>query len=80
MRWLTDGFDKLRNWYVPRALLPAVLANRPWPLLIGVRHLCVLRVALVPLGIVGEEYIPPEDRGEHVRAGRSIRPASAQPR
>jgi len=58
----TDGFDALRDWYANRAL--------PW----GLRHkvlvigVCLVSfvgsLVLVPLGIVGEEFIPPVDRGE----------------
>ncbi len=56
------GFDAVRRGFVRRAL--------PWAL----RHggvvvaaslvATVAAVSLVPLGIVGEEYIPPVDRGE----------------
>jgi HAE1 family hydrophobic/amphiphilic exporter-1 len=58
----TRYFDKLRDWYAHRAL-PWGLANRV--IIIGV---CVVSfvaaVALVPLGIVGEEFVPAQDRGE----------------
>ncbi|HEY4441830.1 MAG TPA: efflux RND transporter permease subunit, partial [Candidatus Elarobacter sp.] len=62
IRAFTRGFDALRNWYAHKAL----------PL--GLRHktvviaFCVLSfigaMALVPLGLVGSEFIPPVDRGE----------------
>lgn len=56
------GFDNVRNWYSHRAL--------PWAfdrrgLVIAVCFLSfVISVALVPLGVVGETFIPPVDRGE----------------
>ncbi|HMD02583.1 MAG TPA: efflux RND transporter permease subunit, partial [Candidatus Baltobacteraceae bacterium] len=58
----TQGFDWLRDWYHQRAL--------PWALDHGklVAALCALSfvgsIALVGLGVVGEEFIPPTDRGE----------------
>jgi HAE1 family hydrophobic/amphiphilic exporter-1 len=58
----TRGFDGLRDWYAHRAL--------PWALRRGglVAGLCglsfVASIALVPLGVVGEEFIPATDRGE----------------
>ena len=58
----TAGFDRVRNWYAHVVL--------PW----GLQHkvlvitVCLVSfvgaLALVPLGIVGEEFIPPVDRGE----------------
>ncbi len=60
--WFTNRFDALRDWYTHRAL--------EW----GLRHrfvvaaVCLLSfvgsIALIPLGFVGEEYIPATDRGE----------------
>ena len=60
--WFTNRFDALRDWYTHRAL--------EW----GLRHrvivasVCALSfvgsIALIPLGFVGEEYIPATDRGE----------------
>ncbi len=58
----TRGFDGLRDWYAHRAL--------PWALDHArlVAALCTLSfvasIALVPLGVVGEEFIPATDRGE----------------
>jgi len=62
IRGFARGFDAVRDWYAHRAL----------PL--GLRHktiviaICVLSfvgaIALVPFGLVGEEFIPPVDRGE----------------
>jgi len=57
-----DRFDDVRRWYVERAL--------PWSLHHGrlVALFCagtlVLALGLVALGVVGEEFIPPVDRGE----------------
>jgi HAE1 family hydrophobic/amphiphilic exporter-1 len=56
------GFNDVRDWYAHRAL--------PWALQRGklVAGICALTfvgsVALVPLGVVGEEFIPATDRGE----------------
>ncbi|HEY9084545.1 MAG TPA: efflux RND transporter permease subunit [Candidatus Tyrphobacter sp.] len=75
------GFDNVRSWYAHRAL-PWALENR-W-LVVAVCALSFVgSVALVPLGVVGEEFIPATDRGqifvqltyplgtplEHVRTG-----------
>jgi HAE1 family hydrophobic/amphiphilic exporter-1 len=63
---IIDGFgrqfDRLRDWYAHRAL--------PWALGHArlVAAFCALSfvasIALVPLGVVGEEFIPATDRGE----------------
>ena len=60
--WFGEAFDGLRAWYSERAL--------PWALAHGniVALFCagtfVLAMALVPLGVVGEEFVPSADRGE----------------
>jgi HAE1 family hydrophobic/amphiphilic exporter-1 len=58
----TRRFDATRTWYVER-ILPWAL-RRP----IAVCALCfgslLLAITLVPLGLVGTEYIPAVDRGE----------------
>jgi HAE1 family hydrophobic/amphiphilic exporter-1 len=60
--WFGDRFDALRTWYTDRAL--------PWGMQRGklVAAFClitfVVAIALIPLGVVGEEFIPPTDRGE----------------
>ena len=58
----TKYFDKLRDWYAHSAL-PWGLGHRA--IIIGV---CLVSfvgaLALVPLGIVGEEFVPAQDRGE----------------
>jgi HAE1 family hydrophobic/amphiphilic exporter-1 len=58
----TAGFDRVRNWYA-HVVLPWALANKT--LVIAVCFLSFIgALALVPLGIVGEEFVPPVDRGE----------------
>jgi HAE1 family hydrophobic/amphiphilic exporter-1 len=58
----TKGFDGLRDWYAYKAL--------PWGIRNGVlvATLCgisfVASIAMVPLGVVGQEFIPATDRGE----------------
>ncbi len=62
INWFTRGFDGVRDWYAHRAL--------PWALRHGrlVAAFCAvtffLAIAMVPLGLVGEEYIPTTDRGQ----------------
>jgi hydrophobic/amphiphilic exporter-1 (mainly G- bacteria), HAE1 family len=60
--WFGDKFDDTRTWYTQRVL--------PWALGHGrlVALFCagtfLFALALVGFGIVGEEFIPPIDRGE----------------
>jgi HAE1 family hydrophobic/amphiphilic exporter-1 len=60
--WFSNGFDGVRDWYAHRVL--------PWGLKNGVlvAAFCAvtfgIAVSLVPLGFVGEEYIPTTDRGQ----------------
>ena len=60
--WFTEKFEGLRDWYAHRAL--------PWVLDRGVlvAVCCALAfafsMALVPLGFVGEEFVPTTDRGQ----------------
>jgi HAE1 family hydrophobic/amphiphilic exporter-1 len=62
VEWFGRKFDETRLWYTKRVL--------PWSLAHGrlVALFCagtfVLALALVGLGVVGEEFIPPVDRGE----------------
>jgi hydrophobic/amphiphilic exporter-1 (mainly G- bacteria), HAE1 family len=62
VEWFGEKFDDVRTWYTHKAL--------PWALGHGglVAVFCagtfVLALALVGLGVVGEEFIPPVDRGE----------------
>jgi len=60
--WFGKRFDQVRTWYTQRAL--------PWGMEHGklVAIFClatfVLAISLIPLGVVGEEFIPATDRGE----------------
>ncbi len=60
--WFGKKFDDIRSWYTQRAL--------PWSLDHGklVAAFCAatfaLALAMVGVGAVGEEFIPPVDRGE----------------
>jgi HAE1 family hydrophobic/amphiphilic exporter-1 len=60
--WFTAGFEGLRDWYAHRIL--------PWALDHGILVAagCFIAfaasLALVPLGFVGEEYVPTTDRGQ----------------
>ncbi|HLI97972.1 MAG TPA: efflux RND transporter permease subunit [Candidatus Baltobacteraceae bacterium] len=56
------GFDKLREWYAHRALAWA-LKHRT-VVVVGCMLSFVLALALVQTGLVGENFIPPVDRGE----------------
>jgi HAE1 family hydrophobic/amphiphilic exporter-1 len=62
VNWFTAAFDKTRDVYAHRIL--------PWALDHGalVAILCALSfvgsIALIPLGVVGEEFIPATDRGQ----------------
>jgi HAE1 family hydrophobic/amphiphilic exporter-1 len=56
------GFDRVRGWYTQRAL-PWGLEHRALVVWIAFGSL-VVALLLIPLGIVGFEYMPPVDRGE----------------
>ncbi len=62
VEWFGERFDDARSWYTDRVL--------PWSLRHGrlVAAFCagtfVFALALVGLGVVGEEFIPAVDRGE----------------
>ncbi|MGD0050351.1 MAG: efflux RND transporter permease subunit [Vulcanimicrobiaceae bacterium] len=58
----TVRFDRLRTWYVERALRWGLRNGRTVGLLSALS--LVVALALIPLGVVGFEYIPPVDRGE----------------
>jgi HAE1 family hydrophobic/amphiphilic exporter-1 len=58
----TRQFERLRDWYATRVLAWA-LANARLVVAISALSL-VLAFLLIPLGVVGFEYIPPVDRGE----------------
>ncbi|HTX58274.1 MAG TPA: efflux RND transporter permease subunit [Verrucomicrobiae bacterium] len=57
-----DRFDRLRQWYVERALPWSMHHGRLVALFCGGTF--VFALGLVALGVVGEEFIPPVDRGE----------------
>jgi HAE1 family hydrophobic/amphiphilic exporter-1 len=63
---IVDGFgyhfDRLRDWYADRALPWAM--SRPRTVIALCMGSFVGSMALVPLGVVGETFIPPVDRGE----------------
>jgi HAE1 family hydrophobic/amphiphilic exporter-1 len=56
------GFDNVRAWYAHRAL-PWALENRAI-VIVACALTFIVSIALVPLGVVGEEFIPSTDRGE----------------
>ncbi len=62
VEWFTSAFDHVRDWYAHNVL--------EWALRNGklVAAICLLSfvaaIAMVPLGILGQEFIPPTDRGE----------------
>jgi HAE1 family hydrophobic/amphiphilic exporter-1 len=58
----TRGFDRLRDLYTQR-ILPWGLRNRAIVVLFCAITF-IASVVLVPLGIIGEEFIPPTDRGQ----------------
>ena len=58
----TRWFDRVRTWYA-RTALTWGLSHRRTVLWISFGSL-VLALVLIPLGIVGFEYMPPVDRGE----------------
>ena len=58
----TDWFDGVRIWYAQRALTWG-LEHRALIVWISFGSL-VLALLLIPLGLVGFEYMPPVDRGE----------------
>ncbi len=62
MQRFGHGFERVRGWYVQRAL-PWGLERRSLVIWISFASL-VVALLLIPLGIVGFEYMPPVDRGE----------------
>jgi HAE1 family hydrophobic/amphiphilic exporter-1 len=58
----TNHFDRLRTWYTDRALSSALA--RPVVVIAISVVTFLLAVLLIPLGIVGFEFIPAVDRGE----------------
>jgi hydrophobic/amphiphilic exporter-1 (mainly G- bacteria), HAE1 family len=58
----TTSFDRVRTWYARRAL-PWALEHRRAVIWFSFGSL-VVALLLIPLGVVGFEYMPPVDRGE----------------
>ena len=62
INWFSAGFDKVRDWYADRAL-PWAMNHRTI-----VVAFCAISfagsLALVPLGLIGEEFVPTTDRGQ----------------
>lgn len=62
IRAFDRGFERVRTWYAEHILRWAL--RRP----VAVVAICLVSfvgaVALVPLGLVGETYIPPQDQGQ----------------
>ncbi|MGB6519117.1 MAG: efflux RND transporter permease subunit [Candidatus Cybelea sp.] len=57
-----NGFEAVRQWYARRVLPWAM--RRPRLVFISCAVAVVLSISLIPLGVVGFEFIPPVDRGE----------------
>jgi hydrophobic/amphiphilic exporter-1 (mainly G- bacteria), HAE1 family len=58
----TTGFERVRRWYTERAL-PWGLEHRTTVIWVSFGSLLVA-LLLIPIGLVGFEYMPPVDRGE----------------
>jgi hydrophobic/amphiphilic exporter-1 (mainly G- bacteria), HAE1 family len=56
------GFERVRQWYARRALPWALRRSRL--VFVVCAAAVIFSVALIPLGVVGFEFIPPVDRGE----------------
>ena len=62
VRAFDHGFEWVRDKYQKRMLPPVI--KRPWPLLIVALVLVVGAVALIPTGLIGQDYIPAADQGQ----------------
>jgi HAE1 family hydrophobic/amphiphilic exporter-1 len=60
--YFTDRFEGVRGWYVNR-VFPWGLQHRRGVVIVSFVSLAIA-LLLIPLGLVGFEYIPPVDRGE----------------
>jgi HAE1 family hydrophobic/amphiphilic exporter-1 len=60
--WFTEKFEGVRDWYAHR-ILPWVL-DHGILVAIGCALAFAFSMSLVPLGLVGEEYVPTTDRGQ----------------
>ncbi len=58
----TRAFDRLRTWYAERALPRALGA--PIVVVAASAVLTAAAIALIPLGLIGFEFIPAQDRGQ----------------
>ena len=58
----TERFERVRRWYAER-VFPWALQNGRAVVIVSFASLA-LALLLIPLGLVGFEYIPPVDRGE----------------
>jgi HAE1 family hydrophobic/amphiphilic exporter-1 len=61
IRWFNGRFEALRSRYAQH-WLPAAM-RMPWPIVIVAILSCVVAFFLVPTGLVGEEFIPPQNQG-----------------
>jgi HAE1 family hydrophobic/amphiphilic exporter-1 len=57
----TRGFERLRTWYAGR-VLPAALRH-PVPVVAACVLLTAAAIALIPLHVIGFEFMPAQDRG-----------------
>jgi HAE1 family hydrophobic/amphiphilic exporter-1 len=62
VEWFGERFDDLRSWYTEQALPWSLRHGRLVAVFCGATFL--LAIAMVSVGAVGEEFIPPVDRGE----------------
>ena len=62
INWFTSVFERLRRFYVHHALVWGL--DHKWIVVIVSFALTAGSLALIPLGFVGFEFIPPVDRGQ----------------
>jgi HAE1 family hydrophobic/amphiphilic exporter-1 len=62
VRAFTDRFNEVRTWYSQRVLVAGL--RRPIVVVAISVISFVCAVLLIPLGLVGQEYVPPQDRGQ----------------
>ena len=61
IRWFDERFNGLRSRYADKWLPWAT--EHPWPIVIVAVLSCVIAFLLVPTGLVGEEFMPPQSQG-----------------